>query len=184
MYFPRDYGYTIPSLSTSQKHPGNSCMLLRGGYYVSHKAMLPIQKKATLTKNEFPSLHLELWILHHNMRKHINQPNNARDLSNRGWQRLHWVGQKSNLKETGRKKSHSGRGKEVAVTTAGYCPLKLSCCSFRPNLWAQPTSQVPVGTWEMKGKRQEDEEQLSTQIKARRLETRERGKERRSGAVA
>ena len=70
------------------------------------------------------------------------------------------------------------------MTSTGYCPLKLSCCSFRSNLWAQPTSQVPVGTWEMKGKRQEDEGELPTQIKERRWETRERGGARRGGPAA
>lgn len=69
------------------------------------------------------------------------------------------------------------------MTSTEHCPLELSGCSFRSNLWAQPTSQVPVGTWEMKGKRQVDKGNFRRQIKGKhRGRPGERGREHRGGA--
>lgn len=79
----------------------NTRMVIRGGCHDSHKGMLLLQKKATLSKDKFLSQHLELRILHQNMRKHIQQPD--RELSKRGGQTLDGVGLKSNLKKNGRK---------------------------------------------------------------------------------
>lgn len=69
------------------------------------------------------------------------------------------------------------------MTSTEHCPSELSCCSFRSNLWAQPTSQVPVGTWEMRGKRQLDKGNFRRQIKGRHWgRPGERGREWRGGA--
>lgn len=63
------------------------------------------------------------------------------------------------------KKNTSGQGKEM--TSTEHCPSELSGCSFRSNLWAQPTSQVPVGTREIRGKRQVDKGNFRRQIKGK-----------------
>lgn len=69
------------------------------------------------------------------------------------------------------------------MTSTEHCPSELSGCSFRSNLWAQPTSQVPVGTWEMRGKRQVDKGNFRRQIKGKhRGRPGERGGEQRGGA--
>lgn len=82
-----------------------------------------------------------------------------------------------------KKTTSSGRSKEVEMTSAEHCPSELSSCSFRSNLWAQPTSQVPVGTWEMRGKRQLVQGDFRQQIKGRHWgRPAERGSARGGGA--
>lgn len=61
-----------------------------GGSYDSHKGMdVSAAKESNSTKDTFLSHRLELWIWHKDMRKHINQPDDAGELDRywTGWGR-------------------------------------------------------------------------------------------------
>lgn len=63
------------------------------------------------------------------------------------------------------------------MTSTAHCPLQLSCSSFRSNLWAQPTFQVPVGTWETRGEEARGQGELPTTNQSKALgEARRKGK--------